>query len=105
MPTYEVSDAFWRDYERLSPAQRMQFEESWRMFKEALLESEQQGCRVPPDFPRGLRIKAVAGHRGVRELTWAPDGRATWMYGTPMRFGLYHAIWRRIGSHDILRDP
>jgi hypothetical protein len=31
----------------------------------------------PPTFPPALRIKRVQGTEGVREATFAPDGRAT----------------------------
>jgi hypothetical protein len=36
---------------------------------------------------------------------WAPDGRATFEYGEPIRPGERHVIWRRIGGHEILDDP
>jgi hypothetical protein len=41
----------------------------------------------------------------VWELTWAPDGRATFEYGDPVRAGDPHIIWRRVGTHDIFRQP
>ena len=53
-----------------------------------------------------LRVKRVQGaRRGVRELTWAPDGRATFEYGPETRPGEPHVIWRRIGDHSILKQP
>jgi hypothetical protein len=36
----------------------------------------------PPRFPPALRVQRVQGHEGVWELTWAPDGRATFSYGS-----------------------
>ena len=59
----------------------------------------------PPRFPPTLRVHRVQGHEGVWELTWAPDGRATFSYGSEVRPGEPHLIWRRIGDHSILRDP
>jgi hypothetical protein len=56
-------------------------------------------------FDQKLRIKRVQGQRGVWELTWAPDGRATFEYGDPVRAGDPHIIWRRVGTHDIFRQP
>ncbi|HEX6819527.1 MAG TPA: hypothetical protein VF120_14210 [Ktedonobacterales bacterium] len=56
-------------------------------------------------FRKGLRIKGVQGHAGVFEMTWAPDGRATFSYGAALRQGETHIIWRRIGTHDILQNP
>lgn len=35
------------------------------------------------------------------EMTWAPDGRATWQYGDEVRPGVTHILWRRVGGHDI----
>lgn len=43
--------------------------------------------------------------RGVYELTWAPDGRATFEYGPEQRPGEPHIIWRRTGTHEILKAP
>jgi hypothetical protein len=42
---------------------------------------------------------------GVDELTWAPNGRATFQYGEELRLGQPHVIWRRIGTHDIFDEP
>jgi len=44
--------------------------------------------------------------KGVWELTWRwPEGRATFQYGPPVVEGRVHIIWRRIGTHAILRNP
>jgi len=37
-------------------------------------------------------------------MTWAPDGRALFRYGDPVREGEPHVVWLRIGTHDILDD-
>jgi hypothetical protein len=47
-------------------------------------------------------VRSVAG---VYELTWGPDGRATFSYGRSVVEGEPHIIWRRIGAHEILRNP
>ncbi|WP_327677694.1 hypothetical protein [Kitasatospora sp. NBC_00458] len=47
----------------------------------------------------------MQGHADVRELTWAPDGRATFGYGTPLQPGDPHIVWRRIGTHEIFGRP
>jgi len=57
------------------------------------------------DFDPRLRLKRVHGHSGVWELTWAPDGRATFHYGSELKAGEPHIVWRRIGTHDIFREP
>jgi hypothetical protein len=56
-------------------------------------------------FRPDLRAKGVQGALGVYEMTWAPDGRATWQYGDEVREGEPHVIWRRIGTHDVFDRP
>ena len=56
-------------------------------------------------FRRGLRVKDVQGAAGIFEMTWAPDGRATFQYGEERRPGDRHVIWRRIGTHDVFVQP
>lgn len=56
-------------------------------------------------FHPRLRVKQVQGHRGVWEMTWAPDGRATFEYGDEVRPSEQHIIWRRIGTHSVFRRP
>jgi hypothetical protein len=38
-------------------------------------------------------------------MTWADDGRATFRYGASIIGTEPHIIWRRIGTHAILRQP
>lgn len=59
----------------------------------------------PPAFPPPLRVKRVQAASGVWEVTFAPDGRATFAYGDEVLTGEPHVIWRRIGTHDVLGDP
>jgi len=58
----------------------------------------------PPSFPPALRVKRVQGKQDVWEITFAPDGRATFAYGAEVTPGTPHIIWRRVGTHDVLRD-
>ena len=53
----------------------------------------------------GLRTSVLKGHPGVWELSWAPDGRATFHYGDEVVPGEAHVVWRRIGSDEIYREP
>jgi hypothetical protein len=56
-------------------------------------------------FRPGLRVKRVhVAPAGVFEMTWAPDGRATWEYGDEQRPDTPHVVWRRVGGHEIF-DP
>ena len=56
-------------------------------------------------FRPGLRVKGVRGVPGVFEMTWAPDGRATFRYGAEQVPGQPHIVWRRVGTHGIFRQP
>ncbi len=60
---------------------------------------------TPPSFPPSLRVKRARGTTGVWELTFAPDGRATFAYADEVLAGEAHVIWRRAGTHDVLADP
>jgi hypothetical protein len=97
MPTYDVAAQFWRDFDQLEWFQRDSFIAAQRRFT--------QDLRAGQGFRKGLRVKGVKGRRGVYEMTWAPDGRATFEYGRPQRDGEPHVVWRRIGTHAILRRP
>jgi len=59
----------------------------------------------PPEFPPGLRVRRVQGAAGVWEITFAPDGRATFEYGREVLAKEPHVIWRRVGTHAVLIDP
>jgi hypothetical protein len=96
VPTHEELPSFLRDYLGLSAAQQQAFREAVRHFSQGL-ESGQ--------MPTGLRIKGVRGYPSVWEMTWAGDGRATFSYGRSVRAGNRHVVWRRIGTHDIFRNP
>ncbi|MFN2496906.1 MAG: hypothetical protein ABR608_13505 [Pseudonocardiaceae bacterium] len=97
MPTFDILARFGDDYRRLTAEQR----EAFLRARNALVEDLRSGRGFRP----GLRIKRVQGTTDVWELTWAPDGRATWQYGTEQRPGEPHVIWRRIGTHAIFRNP
>ena len=51
-----------------------------------------------------LRVKRVQGSDGVWEITFAPDGRATFAYGPEILPGEPPVIWRRVGTRDVLSD-
>lgn len=97
MPHYSQTDQFKKDWADLDPSGR-------RRFKAAVRD------KFVPDlaagrFRAGLRVKRVEGTDEVFEMTWAPDGRATWQYGEPVEPGDVHVVWRRIGTHDVFRSP
>jgi hypothetical protein len=96
VPTYRRLPRFDRDYAALTPEQRRLFRQAVAKFVEDL-----KADRKPR---RGLRVNAVQRAPGVLELTWAPDGRATFEYGEPVHEGDVHVIWRRIGTHAVLDE-
>ena len=97
MPTYERLPAFLRDFERLTPSQRAAFLAAVAKFVEDL----QRGG----ELRAGLRVGELRTRAKTFEMTWTPDGRATFEYGTPVHAGHVHVIWRRVGTHDIFDRP
>jgi hypothetical protein len=96
VPTYDLMSRFVRDLNKLSPAQRARFA---KIVQEQFIPDVTAGR-----FRPSLRVKGVQSVPGVHEMTWAPDGRATWQYGEEQRPGTPHVIWRRVGTHAIF-DP
>lgn len=96
MPTYLRLPRFNRDWDRLSPQEQARFRAALAVFLADLAASS--------GFRPGLRVKKMAGH-DIWEMTWAPDGRATFCYGQPVRDGEVHIIWRRVGSHQVFTAP
>ena len=96
MPTYAQTASSRRDYAALSPEQKAAFRRAVARFIEDI---------VGGAFRKGLRVKGVRGAKGIYEMTWASNGRATFQYGSPEVEGEAHVIWRRIGTHDILDAP
>jgi hypothetical protein len=97
VPTYAWLARFRADFERLTPAQQAAFLHTIEQFVDDLRRGH--GLR------NGLRVKAVQGAGGIFEMTWAPDGRATFEYGDEVQQGEPHVLWRRVGTHAILRRP
>lgn len=97
MPTYDRTQRFDADWHKLTGEQQSRFRIAVREFVEDL----ERGA----GFRAGLRVKGVRGAPGVFEMTWAPDGRATWQYGAALVPGEPHVVWRRIGTHGVLSSP
>lgn len=97
MPTREILPQFSRDWARLTPERQRSFRLAVGKFIDDL--------RAGRGLRAGLRVKGVRRAPGVYELSWAPDGRATFSYGRSVVGDEPHVIWRRIGTHEILREP
>lgn len=94
MPTFERLERFDRDLEALTPQQRAAFLVAVKKFVDDLAAGQ--------GFRKGLRVKGVRGAEGIFELTWAPDGRATFSYGKSIVVSELHIVWRRVGTHDVI---
>lgn len=95
MATHSRTRRFERDWKGLSAEQRLRFRAAFERFAADL----DRGS-----FRPGLRVRGVEGTDRVFEMTWAPDGRATFEYGEPINDDV-HVIWRRVGTHDVFRTP
>jgi hypothetical protein len=80
----------------LSPAQQAVFVAAVSLFVEDIREGK--------GFRKGLRVKGVQGASGIFEMTWTNDGRATFEYGEPVRGDDPHIVWRRVGTHAVLKQ-
>jgi hypothetical protein len=96
MPTFAQTDRFRRDFANLTAAQKAAFRAA---AAKLVVDLESGGFRP------GLRVRGVQGAAGVFEMTWADDGRATFEYGSTVRQGAAHIVWRRVGTHDIFTRP
>ncbi len=96
MPTYQRLSRFNKDFARLSAQEQERFAEAVAKFVADL-----RGGR----FRAGLRVRGIEGAPGIFEMTWAPDGRATFEYGDEITPGEPHIIWRRVGGHNIFSAP
>jgi hypothetical protein len=97
VPTFEWEALFQRDWDTLTDAQRSAFRAAVAIFVADLV--------AGTGFRKGLRVKKMQGHEDIWELTWAPDGRATFQFGIEVRPGEMHVVWRRIGTHKIFIRP
>jgi len=97
MPTHDEFNQFLREFEALTREERKQFIKAMKYMVTDM--------RAGQPFRASLRVKRVQGHPRILEMTWAPDGRATFEYGDEVHAGEPHITWRRIGGHDILKNP
>src|SRR5580700_9907728 len=96
MPTYFRLVRFNNDWNRLTAQQQARFRVAVALFIEDLRKGE--------GFRPGLRVKKMADY-DVWEMSWAPDGRATFSYDKPVRENEVHIVWHRIGTHEIFKEP
>jgi len=100
---YEVLDSFLGDYRRLSPTERALFK---NVFPDFVAACDRFSADRAAGWPASLRVKAIEGAPGIVEMTWSfagPDGRATFEWMTID--GQLSMRWRRVGGHQIFRNP
>jgi hypothetical protein len=97
VPTYRLLPRFLQDFAQLSKEDQQRFRDAVAKFVEDLERGE--------GFRPGLRVRGVQGASGIFEMTWAPNGRATFQYGSPILKDQVHVIWRRVGTHAVLSGP
>lgn len=97
MPTFERLARFDREFRRLPRELKRAFLAMLPLFVAALKEK-------PSAFPPAPRVHRVQGASGIWEITFAPDGRATFQYREQVLAGEPHVIWRRIGHHGVLDE-
>jgi hypothetical protein len=90
MATFETLPHFEEDWKKLTPNEQA-------AFRAVVLEAFEPDLKAPGrQFRPGLRVRPVAGCPGLFEMTWAPDGRATFSYGEEREPGQPHVVWQRI---------
>lgn len=100
---FETTPAFDSDYRRLK-------REHAAAFKAVVRDKFAPACdafaNVGAPWPASLRIRSVRSAPGVLEMTWSfasPDGRATFELVTVD--GELRCRWRRVGDHDVFKQP
>ncbi len=101
---FQTSPAFAADWAHLTRQER-------ELFRRVIRERFHPACERYRDdpsspWPSGLRVRDIEGARGIWEVTWSfagPDGRATFEW---VRLDGELAVrWRRIGGHEVFREP
>ncbi|TXI56304.1 MAG: hypothetical protein E6Q55_29240 [Mycolicibacterium mageritense] len=101
---YETTPSFDADYRRLKPEHKAAFRDVLRT--KFIPACQSHAADPAASWPKSLRVKAVQGAPGVLEMTWSfasPDGRATFELVTVD--GELRCRWRRVGDHDVFKQP
>ncbi|MFT4229976.1 MAG: hypothetical protein QM602_06780 [Microbacterium sp.] len=101
---FEVTPSFDKDVRRLRPEHLAEFR---KVLRERFIPACDAHAADPAAvWPASLRVKSVRSAPGVLEMTWSfasPDGRATFELLTVD--GELRVRWRRVGDHDVFRNP
>jgi hypothetical protein len=101
---FETTPSFDTDYRRLKAEHAVEFK---KVVRDKLVPACDAFAEDPATpWPASLRVKSVRSAAGVLETTWSfasPDGRATFEFVTVG--GELRARWRRVGDHDVVKNP
>jgi hypothetical protein len=90
MPTFETLPHFEASWRKLTRDQQA-------AFRAVVLEAFEPDLTTRNRlFRHRLRVRSVAGHPGLFEMTWNYNGRATFSYGPDREAGQPHVIWQDI---------
>lgn len=90
MATFETLPHFEASWTKLTREQQA-------AFRAVVLEAFEPDLMAPDRrFRHRLRVRSVAGHPGLFEMTWNQNGRATFSYGPEREPGQPHVIWQDI---------
>lgn len=102
--TFETTPAFDSGYRRLKCEHAAMFKATVREEFAPACDAHAKGPTV--SWPAALRVKSVRSAPGILEMTWSfasPDGRATFELVTVD--DELRCRWRRMGDHDVLKNP
>ena len=90
MATFETLPHFEASWQKLTREQQT-------AFRTVVLEAFEPGLVAPHHpFRHTLRVRSVAGHPGLFEMTWDHNGRATFSYDPECEAGQPHVVWQDI---------
>lgn len=97
---------FERDFKKLPKTHRQMFIQLIPAFNDACDKYATSSTLAFTKWPSSLRVHPMKSAKGVWEMTWSfsgPDGRATFDFVA--EGNSLSVRWRRIGYHDIYREP
>lgn len=96
MTQYRPTEPFWKAYAQLPAEVKEKAREAFRLFRE--------GAEHPP-FQPSLRIRKMQGHPDIWEGHVTRQYVFTFHIETDTETGETIYVFRRIGTHDIYRQP
>lgn len=101
---FETTPAFDADYKRLKTEHQATFRAVIKDKFAPACDAHARAASHP--WPASLRVKSMRNAPGILEMTWSfagPDGRATFELITID--GELRCRWRRVGDHEVFKQP